>query len=268
MVRELNELDLQRRLQYPMRGSFLQEQIFALTPFMLYSFVPFFLGMFLLDTTDQQWAFSLLPTQIQERWLSKILATLLEIRVAHFMLAISHFSTFHCITSLRTIQTALANSAEMIRSGIISVEKGYSLAKIMHLTVNIFNVATAGAVFVQKICNLAGGVVSLYFGLRLVFIQPLISLIFLVAAFNFITFYTMMWDNAFIIPDMIKECKCRLIVMAERAQVQDRRYWRRVSMSVPCIGVTVGGFRNVERDSTIVFMDFVMTNVASLLITF
>ena len=266
MVRELTELDLQRRLQYPVRGSFLQEQIFALTPFMLYSFVPFFLGMFLLDTTDQQWA--LLPTQIQEWWWPKMLATLMEFRVAHFMLAIAHFSAFHCVTSLRTIQTALENSAEMIRTGIISVDEGYSLAKIMHLTVNIFNVATAGGIFVHKICNLAGGVVSLYFCLRLVFIQPLISSIFLVAAFNFITFYTMMWDNASLIPDMIKEIKCQLNIMAERGQVQDQRYWRRVSMSVPCISVRMGGFRNVKRDSTIVFMDFVMTNVASLLISF
>ena len=143
------------------------------------------------------------------------------------------------------------------------------MAKVIHLIVNIYNVGTAGVIFVHKICNLTGGIVSLYFGIRLVFVQPLVSLLFLYAAFNFITFYTVMWDNASLIPDMIKEVTDQLDMMIARSQVQTtRQYWRRVSISVPCVGVKVGVFRNMERDSTIVFMDFVVTNVVSLLVSF
>ena len=63
------------------------------------------------------------------------------------------------------------------------------------------------------------------------------------------------------------ELKEHLIFIAG-ARNEGASYVRRVLRSVPSIGVHVAGFRIMERDATIIFLDFVIANVAILLITF
>ena len=148
---------------------------------------------------------------------------------------------------------------------MICVKSGYKIAKRLHLCMTIYNVSTAGIIFSHKLLNLSGGIVGLYFLIRLVFVQPAVSLLFFVLAFDSITFYTVMWDNASLIPVMIGALKAETDLVAS-AIILDRAYFRRVSRSIPCIGVKVGGFRNMERDSTLIFVDFVVSNAVSLLI--
>ena len=147
----------------------------------------------------------------------------------------------------------------------ISAKGGYALAKRLHLCMTIYNVSTAGVIFSHKLLNLSGGIVGLYFLIRLIFVQPAVSLLFFVLAFDSITFYTVMWDNASLIPVMIGALKAETDLVAS-AKILDRLYYRSVSRSIPSAGVKVGGFRNMERDSTLIFVDFVLSNVVSLLI--
>lgn len=82
---------------------------------MLYSFGPLLLGLFLLDSTENQYAFSVLPNKMQQWWVLKILFALTEFRFAHFLMAMAHFGAFHCVTFIRVIQTAPTNSAKIIK---------------------------------------------------------------------------------------------------------------------------------------------------------
>ena len=70
-----------------------------------------------------------------------------------------------------------------------------------------------------------------------------------------------MWDNAYFIPGMIRELKDEVDVVT--AAGRRRYYWRSMSRSVSCIGVSVGGFCSMERDSSLILMDFVVRNVVS-----
>ena len=110
---------------------------------------------------------------------------------------------------------------------------------------------------------------GLYFHLKLIFSEPVMSIFFFVLAFDAIAFFAIMWDSAPLIPVMMEELKNQVdVVAAVGGGVRNRKYWRSVSRSVPCIGVSVGGFRSMERDSTLIFMDFVIRNVVSLLMAF
>ena len=122
-------------------------------------------------------------------------------------------------------------------------------------------------IFSQKLLGLFGGIVGLYFIIRLIFVQPGASLLFVVVALDGMLFYPIMWDNAPLIPMMIRRLKAEADLVA-LSQGVDRAYLRRVSRSIPCIGARVGGFRNIERDSTLIFEDFVLRNVVSLLIAY
>ena len=145
----------------------------------------------------------------------------------------------------------------------MSAEEGYAIAKKLHLCMTLFNVSTAGVIFSHKLANLTGSIVGLYFLIRLIFVQPAASILFVILAFDAIIFYTVMWDNASLIPPMIGNLKAETDVVGMGI---DRLFCRRLSRSIPCVGVSVGGFRNMERDSTLIFVDFVLQNVVSLLI--
>ena len=74
-----------------------------------------------------------------------------------------------------------------------------------------------------------------------------------------------MWDSASLMPGMIGALKAEANVVAS-AGIMDQAYFKRASISILHIRVSIGGFRNIERDSTLMFMDFVLSNVVSLLI--
>ena len=147
----------------------------------------------------------------------------------------------------------------------MDAEDGYLIARTVHLCMVMYNVGTSGVIFAHKLLNLSGGIVGLYFLIRLMFVQPAVSLLFLVLAFDSITFYSVMWDNVSLIQAMIASLKGECDVRASK-KIAGWPYCRRVSKSIPSIGVKVGGFRNMERDSTFIFLDFVFRNVVSLLI--
>ena len=71
-----------------------------------------------------------------------------------------------------------------------------------------------------------------------------------------------MWDNAPLTPVMTARLKCRLALLA-----RGNSYVKRVLSSVPCSGVKVGGFRIMERYSTVIYLDFVLKNFAIMLLT-
>ena len=174
----------------------------------------------------------------------------------------SYFYEFKSEFTFVTRQRRSSRSRDILRTFAVD---SYAIAKKLHLCMTIYNVSTAGIIFSEKLLGLTGSIVGLYFLIRLVFVQPGASLLFFALAFNGMSFYPIMRDNASLIPVMIGALKAEIDVVAA-ARVVDRTYFRRVSRSIPSIGVKVGGFRIIERESTLIFHDFVWRNVTSLLI--
>ena len=148
----------------------------------------------------------------------------------------------------------------------LSAYDGYAIARKLRLCMIIFNLSTASFIFSEKLLCLITAIVGLYFVIRLLFVQSIVALLFFASAINSLTFYTITWDNATLIPVLAGILKAETDVVAS-AGIVDRAYLRRVSRSIPGVGVRVGGFRNIERDSTLIFLDFVLYHVASLLIS-
>ena len=82
---------------------------------MLYSFCPILAGLFLLDSDDQQFAFSLLLTKLQKSWIMKLVGAAVEFRFSQFLVAMAHFGAFHCVTFVRSVQTSLAHFTKNLR---------------------------------------------------------------------------------------------------------------------------------------------------------
>ena len=137
--------------------------------------------------------------------------------------------------------------------------------RTVQLAMNIFNLSNSNVIFDHKLLCLLAGIVGMYFLVRLVFLQPLVTLMFVVLLFNAVTFYSVMWGNVFVIPETTNRLRKGLI---RNGRLEERCFTRGFIKSVPCMAVKVGKFRSMERNSTLLFLDFVTGNTAAMLISF
>ena len=135
------------------------------------------------------------------------------------------------------------------------------------LTMTIFNNSTAGVTFAHKILCLLASTLDMYFFIRLVFIEPIVSLMFFIIMFNGVVFYSVMWGYVYTIPETVLQFRHQLAITAT-AGGRKSKYFKSVAKSFRCVGVKVGSFRDMERLSTLLFVDFVGSSVASMLISF
>ena len=141
-----------------------------------------------------------------------------------------------------------------------------TLAKKMQLAMNIFNTTASGVIFSFKLICLSGGIMGLYFFVRLAFVLPFYATVmFLMLLFNCNTFYCVMWSKVDVIPDTMDRMLRGLRTRCPRA---DRRLSKRLIKSIPCVAVRVGNFRNMEQNSTLIFLDFVVGTTSSCLVGF
>ena len=83
--------------------------------------------------------------------------------------------------------------------------------------------------------------------------------------------YGFVYEKAFAIPNGIQEIKANMIVQVHRPGIFCKRARRELVQrikAVPPLGIQVGNFHTMERTSTPVFVDFVVTNLAGLLLLF
>ena len=132
---------------------------------------------------------------------------------------------------------------------------------------NIFNLSTSGVVYSYKLISLTTAIVGMYFVVRLALLQPLlVTLIFITLMVNGVSFYCVVWPNVSVIPDTMDEIRRGLSL--KNLTAADRRLAQKFSQSVSCVAVKVGSFSSMERNSTPIFLDFVVGNTASFLVGF
>ena len=102
-------------MRYPIKGGFLLEQLLALLPVMVYSFCPMIAGLFLLESDEPQFAFSLLPAKLRNSWAMKLVYAAVEFRFIQFLAAVAQFGAFYAVTFIRTTQTTLAHFTKELK---------------------------------------------------------------------------------------------------------------------------------------------------------
>ena len=58
----------------------------------------------------------------------------------------------------------------------------------------ILNVSTAGIIFSLKLFDLMGGVVVLYFLIKLILVKPAVLMLFFILVFDCVSYCPIMWD--------------------------------------------------------------------------
>ena len=78
-----------------------------------------------------------------------------------------------------------------------------------------------------------------------------------------------MFQFAYGITERVEKLKKLMeLKMASLVKPEEMKYWTKALKSVPRMGMSVGGFRQAEREAVVIYIDFSVGQIVSLLLTF
>ena len=95
------------------------------------------------------------------------------------------------------------------------------------------------------------------------------SVVFAVIFADIVILYSVLYEKAFAVPETCgraKRAMIREITGSGLLERQWKNYGVRCIKSVPNYGIRVGSFHTFERESTPAFIDYVVRNIAGLLV--
>ena len=153
-------------------------------------------------------------------------------------------------------------------------EQVYEAIRCLQLYVNIVNIIYRNLVFVWKLVSLGLSITSGYAAIAHFKDHPVFGIMYYVIFIDVSLAYTIIYGKAFRAPALFKQA-----IRAELTKLgiqQSRETWRAVKRnvlarqfkSIPSLGFKVGQFHTLERTSTPTFLDFVVSNIVSMLVAF
>ena len=85
--------------------------------------------------------------------------------------------------------------------------------------------------------------------------HPIFGVMYYGIFFDVALFYTIAYQKAFKIPALLTQAKTLLQVEASMLRRPESRLLRKQVMSIQPVGIKVGEFRTLERNSTLVFLN-------------
>ncbi|CAG7717981.1 unnamed protein product [Allacma fusca] len=88
--------------------------------------------------------------------------------------------------------------------------------------------------------------------------------------FDQMLFFSIAFEKAFLVPEYIKRFKCQVLEHSKFNGASDAvlKLFKKRLNAVANVGVKVGGFHTMERQSTPLFIDFVVRGIATILVAF
>ena len=140
--------------------------------------------------------------------------------------------------------------------------------RVIQLLINLFNVGHRHVIYCIKLMCLTEATLSGYaavaYGSDNLLFLALASMVFADVVF----LYAFVYAKAFAIPGRMDDVKRTLRGrIGLLSNVTDRNVLSRKIKSMPCVGIKVGDFHMLERESTPIFVHYVITNIVNLLVT-
>ena len=158
---------------------------------------------------------------------------------------------------------ALYRPARLQRCGRI-----YKNLRLIQLYVGITNLINCYLIFSWKVLLLGISIGTGYAAIAYFRNYPVFGLMYYAIVLNATFIYVFCYDKAFRIPALFQEVTERAMVVTHRENTEASKIFKRQMRSFPRMGIKVGGFHVMERESTMNFIHFVLQNIVSLLVTY
>ncbi|CAG7686426.1 unnamed protein product [Allacma fusca] len=141
----------------------------------------------------------------------------------------------------------------------------------IQLLIIVFNSGYAHVVYLMKILPITFAILYGYSSIRYFSnLGAVITAALLVVCFYMIIFYVAIFGRAFCVPQRMQSFKIELVRSTRLRPIGsfEVKYLQKKTASVANVGIKVGMFHTMERESTPIFIDFVVTTVSTMLITY
>ena len=149
------------------------------------------------------------------------------------------------------------------------LQKSYVVCKRLHLLVRIQNNAFAVVAYLCKMVGLTVSTLHIFFAIILADVAPPDSIANAVMSVVVIATRLGIYDKAYRVLDGISKLKKEILKNSRQIQSkQSRKVVQKAVRGIRHEGIRMGGFYNCERQSTFIAVDFIFSQVVSLLVGF
>ena len=142
----------------------------------------------------------------------------------------------------------------------------YKKCRQLQLFLSFFNKINATFLYSLKLVALFIAVSHGYFAIKYFDRNAFLGMYNLYLCVNAQVAYGLTFKRAFGIPEGVKDCRKEILERCEGGKSGRTVYVAKAVASIPAIGVKVGSFHEVERNSTLMFINFVVSQMVGLLI--
>ena len=140
----------------------------------------------------------------------------------------------------------------------------------LELLTRFFNKVFSFPLYVSKLMILVAVICGGFSSIRLAHVNPLLASIYFLCAVSSVVCYISIYQLAFKITTTSEDLKKVIEVKSFglTTSLFQRKWIEQGLRSVPALAINVGGFHVAERESVPRFLDYVVDQIVSLLITF
>ena len=148
--------------------------------------------------------------------------------------------------------------------------KGYYLAlRTLQTYIGLLNTVNRNLIFTWKLLCLTTVIICGYGAIAHFGKHPIVGVMYYMLFFDGSFIYTIMYEKGFKVPGLIAGVRNAFRARISRLRTKSERgILARQAMSVPPAGIQVGQFHMLERKSTPIFLNHVVSNVVNMLATF
>ena len=170
--------------------------------------------------------------------------------------------------TLSRVLKALAHSAKTCYGTSVAFDRIIRQIQVVQLVLNLFNVGHRNITYIIKLACIMVAVVNGY-GAITHGAEDIVFLLFTSCmTCNFVFFYAFVYEKAFAIPDGLERVKRALTAEIQAMRHTPLKKIRRKQVeAVPLVGIKVGDFHMLERESIPIFVHFVLENIVNLLVS-
>ena len=147
--------------------------------------------------------------------------------------------------------------------------KYYRAIRSIQVYVTLLNIANQSVIFTWKLLCLGLCITSGYAAIAHFSDHPVFGIMYYVIFVDASLTYGVMYEKGFKVPELITKVRAALRMRVRQLPNKTQRsLLDRQVMSIPPVGIKVGGFHMLERTSSPIFLNYIVTNVVNMLVTF
>ena len=142
----------------------------------------------------------------------------------------------------------------------------YRALRRIQLYVGIVNEVNSYVIFSWKVMCISISIGAGYAAIAHFGDSPIFGLMYCLALANCVSMYTLSYGKAFKMSDRFREASTTAVLLAHKRKYTEIATFERQKRSFSRMGIKVGEFHFIERQSVLIFSHFVLNNIVSMLV--